>query len=337
MPEISSTMYPIIIAGAVAILVLLLLLVVARRRRARRDRSAEEHDTAFPGAEDDSLGVELIEDDDEAPGSDDEARGQAGRDDRVADGTVTSPAATTGSRGEAGETGTSPTEAAGSHGAERRSGSLVAWGPDETVPEKLRAGAEAPAGTDRAPSHESAAETPAPDAGSHIPAESPRAESPSGREPEAGSHSGLETPPAESLLPAESGFPPAFGAEHQEAESAGPEGQPFERDGRWWFRRDGELLVYDDATSEWKAAPHTGSPPLEARSPVSAADVDKAAHGEALRETSTIVTIEREAHGSPEGTLRPRSEGATFWKCRTCGATNGSAAESCRMCFAARP
>lgn len=49
MPEISSTMYPIIIAGAVAILVLLLLLVVARRRRARRDRSAEEHDTAFPG------------------------------------------------------------------------------------------------------------------------------------------------------------------------------------------------------------------------------------------------------------------------------------------------
>jgi hypothetical protein len=32
----------------------------------------------------------------------------------------------------------------------------------------------------------------------------------------------------------------------------GPNGKPFERDGRWWFRRDGELLVYNDHSRRWE-------------------------------------------------------------------------------------
>lgn len=335
MPEISSTMYPIIIAGAGAIVVLLLVLVVARRRRTRRNQTPAEHDTGLRGAEDDS-GVRLIEDDPDAPGEDDDARGGAKRNGRVADGAETSPAAD-GSPGVAEETETSPPETAGSQGAEAKFGSLVAWGPDETGPERLRAGAEPRAETDRGAPRESEAETPASEAASHSPAETPRTESPFAAELKAASNSGPETPSVESHPPAETGLSPATGAEHPQKESAGPEGQPFERDGRWWFRRDGELLVYDDATSEWKAGPGTGSPPLGTGAPVSAADVDKAARGKPLQGAATTSTIEREAPGLHERPLRPRSEGATFWKCRTCGATNGSAAESCRMCFAARP
>jgi hypothetical protein len=33
-----------------------------------------------------------------------------------------------------------------------------------------------------------------------------------------------------------------------------PVNQPFERDGRWYFRRGDELLVYDEATGQWKDA-----------------------------------------------------------------------------------
>lgn len=34
-----------------------------------------------------------------------------------------------------------------------------------------------------------------------------------------------------------------------------PEEQPFERGGRWWFKRGDELLVYEEATGQWTAAP----------------------------------------------------------------------------------
>ncbi len=313
MPEISSTMYPIIIAGAGAIVVLLLLFVVVRRRQAGRDESTDEHDTGSPGTEDESLGVKLIESDDDAQPEDDEARGRVKENGRVADGAEASPP-----------------ETSGSQGAETKSktGSLVAWGPDETGPERPRAEAEPQTETDTGAPRE--AESANPPAALHSPADTPPAESPFGVEPEGGP----ETPPLKQHSPAEAAPPSAAGPEE---ESAGPEGQPFERDGRWWFRRDGELLVYDDATSEWKAAPQTESPPLDTGGPASAAKVDGGAHGEALQGTSTTATIEREAPDPHQGALRPRSEGATFWKCGTCGATNGSAAESCRMCFAARP
>ncbi|MGH2809051.1 MAG: hypothetical protein ACRDKT_17445 [Actinomycetota bacterium] len=41
------------------------------------------------------------------------------------------------------------------------------------------------------------------------------------------------------------------------------EPQPYQRDGRWWFERDGELLVYDDVKGEWIPAGAEGSESLE--------------------------------------------------------------------------
>ena len=332
MPEIDSTMYPIIIAGAVAVLVLLLLLVAARRRRARPERSAEEHDTAVPGAEEDSPGVRLIENDD-SHGDNDEARAPAAGNGRVADGTEISTAAA-GSPGETEATESSVASAAGSHPTGSRSGSLVAWGPDETGPEaqgrQEKPSIETPTGVP------SEAGTRAPPTASHATVDAAAASGPPD-ESEAESQDPPGTPLAESDSAAATEPPPGAGTGHPEQEPTDPEGQPFERDGQWWFRRDGELLVYDDTTSEWKAALQAASPDPEIRSEESAADVDKAAHGEALRKTSATATIEKEANGFRGGPLRPRSEGATSWKCRTCGATNGSSAGSCRMCFAARP
>ncbi len=262
MPEISSTMYPIIIGGAAAIVVLLLLLVVARRRKVSRDRPAEEHGLGDDGAEAESLGVRLIEDGDEAG-----------------------------------------------------SGRLVTWGPEETGPERAGAAADTNGGSRGEADTATEADPPA---------ENPRAVS--GAEPVADT-----SPPADSAPPPATGTGPP-----PENESTAPEGQPFERDGRWWFRRDGELLVYDDATSEWKAAPETG-PASPATGPaVTAANVDKTARGETLGGGATTAILER-GPLTHEGPLRPRSEGATSWKCRTCGATNGSAATGCRMCFSARP
>lgn len=335
MPEISSTMYPIIIAGAAAIPVLLLLLVVARRRRSRRDQPAEEHDTGPAGAEDESPGVKLIEDDDATHGEDDETRNRAGGHGHVTDGAETPPGATAGSPGVVDTSGSSHAGTAGSPGAGAGSQGLVSWGPDETGPEKLRGVDEPHPETDMGTAREAGAGTPA--GASHSTGDRPRPASQAGEEPEAESHSGPETPPAESDFPVGTGLPPAGGTGHPEEESAGPEGQPFERDGRWWFRRDGELLVYDDATSEWKAAPETGSPPPETGAPVTAANLGKAAHGETLEGAATVATIEWAAHDPHAGALRPPTEGATFWKCLTCGATNGSAASGCRMCFAPRP
>ena len=39
-----------------------------------------------------------------------------------------------------------------------------------------------------------------------------------------------------------------------------PRDQPFERDGRWWFRRGDELLVYDEGTGQWLQAPQQAAP-----------------------------------------------------------------------------
>lgn len=83
-----------------------------------------------------------------------------------------------------------------------------------------------------------------------------------------------------------------------------PEEQPFERDGRWWFKRGGELLVYDEGTGQWVAAPGEG-----------------AGAGATQRFATTTVTSTDVGEG---------------WKCASCGAVNGSTATSCRMCFAPR-
>jgi hypothetical protein len=84
-----------------------------------------------------------------------------------------------------------------------------------------------------------------------------------------------------------------------------PEEQPFERDGRWWFKRGGELLVYDEATGQWVAS--GGAAPAPTIAPAGA--------------TTPVLS------GTDAG------EG---WKCSSCGAVNGSTATSCRMCFAPR-
>jgi hypothetical protein len=92
-----------------------------------------------------------------------------------------------------------------------------------------------------------------------------------------------------------------------------PEEQPVEREGRWWFKRGGELLLYDETTAQWVPAPVP-----ESQGPESGSPADTAQFGGAAAD------FETEAQSS-------------FWKCPSCGAVNGSTASTCRMCFAARP
>jgi hypothetical protein len=92
-----------------------------------------------------------------------------------------------------------------------------------------------------------------------------------------------------------------------------PQEQPFERDGRWWFRRGDELLVYNDASGQWEAAP-TQTAPAEVAAPAAATTV-----------------------GTEQGAPAQTQEQQGFWKCPSCGAVNGSTATTCRMCFSARP
>jgi ribosomal protein L40E len=89
-----------------------------------------------------------------------------------------------------------------------------------------------------------------------------------------------------------------------------PQEEPFQRDGRWWFKRGDELLLYDEATGEWQ--PVGGSP-----------GAGGAGAGAVATQTASVPAVADQV--------------ATFWKCATCGAVNGSTAATCRMCFAARP
>ncbi|CAN5565309.1 hypothetical protein BH24ACT26_BH24ACT26_00780 [soil metagenome] len=106
-----------------------------------------------------------------------------------------------------------------------------------------------------------------------------------------------------------------------------PQEQPFERDGRWWFRRGAELLVYDEQTGQWLQAPGpvagaAGRPGAQASGATEAA---ASAFPESQQSTETM-----SSSGSQEAS-------GGFWKCPSCGAVNGSTATSCRMCFTARP
>lgn len=89
-----------------------------------------------------------------------------------------------------------------------------------------------------------------------------------------------------------------------------PEEQPFERDGRWWFKRGLEILVYDEQTGQWKPEPNNPFTGGGASAPQAGAV------------TTQVPTQE---------------SGAGFWKCPSCGAVNGATSATCRMCFAARP
>ena len=99
-----------------------------------------------------------------------------------------------------------------------------------------------------------------------------------------------------------------------------PQEEPFQRDGRWWFKRGDELLLYDEASGQWQPAPADG--PVAA-TPATAAPA-------AQTQPVAIAT-------ATAGVPAVADQVATFWKCPTCGAVNGSTAATCRMCFAARP
>jgi hypothetical protein len=124
------------------------------------------------------------------------------------------------------------------------------------------------------------------------------------------------------------------------AEEPEPEEKPFQRDGRWWFRRDDELLVYDEASGEWLPGDAATSSFL-----VASEHTPEAAHAtspDLSRGTASVATREREpateeAQGFAGGEATEQIAAPSFWKCSTCGAVNGSTASTCRMCFAARP
>ena len=104
-----------------------------------------------------------------------------------------------------------------------------------------------------------------------------------------------------------------------------PQEQPFERDGRWWFRRGDELLVYEEQTGQWVAAPQ--AEPSTSGSVAASSDAGGSASGSPAS-----------TGGSAGGQVTTQVEqAASFWKCPSCGAVNGSTATSCRMCFTARP
>ena len=120
-----------------------------------------------------------------------------------------------------------------------------------------------------------------------------------------------------------------------------PEDQPFERNGRWFFRRDGELLVYEEGTGEWVPAdPSDAAPPSGARPPLQTHDTPSSAQEVSAEEPSFGAgpTDTEELDAVDTGQPAARASGAGgFWKCPSCGAVNGSSADTCRMCFSARP
>ena len=118
------------------------------------------------------------------------------------------------------------------------------------------------------------------------------------------------------------------------AASTQEEEQPFERNGRWYFRRDGELLVYDEGTGEWVAAESGGQEAASSWEEPELEDAGTSAVGEP--DQGTDETAQFDSFEQPEASEEPAAAGG-FWKCSSCGAVNGSTASTCRMCFAARP
>lgn len=113
-----------------------------------------------------------------------------------------------------------------------------------------------------------------------------------------------------------------------------PEEQPFEREGRWWFKRGDEILVYDEQTGQWGPAP-VATPPAAA-SVAEGGDADWGrpqgggqAQGDWDQEQTQGWGPVESAHQQGEAA----APASTFWKCRSCGAINGATATACRMCF----
>jgi len=110
-----------------------------------------------------------------------------------------------------------------------------------------------------------------------------------------------------------------------------PEEEPFQRDGRWWFKRGGELLVYDEGAAQWVPAerPSHWSGGAPAATPTTTATP-----------AATSTTSSSSPTGAATAATAPQpavTSTGSGWKCGSCGAINGSTATSCRMCFTARP
>jgi ribosomal protein L40E len=130
-----------------------------------------------------------------------------------------------------------------------------------------------------------------------------------------------ESSPAEEPAPSEEPAVDSAFAAHADD----PQEEPFQRDGRWWFRRGGELLLFDESSGQWQPAPDDAS---ATPAPVAATDTADTGAGTAATTGGAAST---------ESMPAVADQVATFWKCPTCGAVNGSTAATCRMCFAARP
>lgn len=140
-----------------------------------------------------------------------------------------------------------------------------------------------------------------------------------------------------------------------EAES--DEEGPYERDGRWWFRRDGELLVYDERKEEWVDPDATADPAAEETPEPEPHPLEEARGWDAAAITEASPAPIPEPVAPPEPIAQPQNVGVEVpqavpvttpttatptatgghWKCPTCAVINGSTATSCRMCFSARP
>lgn len=117
------------------------------------------------------------------------------------------------------------------------------------------------------------------------------------------------------------------GTEPALASAEEPQEQPFERDGRWLFRRGDELLMYDEQTGQWGPAP-AGATFADASEPVGTAPA-------AGTSGAPVETVQPAGQTAEPGASQPATSGS-FWKCPSCGAINGSTATSCRMCFTPR-
>lgn len=105
-----------------------------------------------------------------------------------------------------------------------------------------------------------------------------------------------------------------------------PQEEPYQRDGRWWFRRGDELLIYDEASGQWQPAPEGETP-----APSGVAQATSGAPGDTAAAAGVTTATQTESIPAVADQV------TTYWKCPTCGAVNGSTAATCRMCFAARP
>lgn len=112
-----------------------------------------------------------------------------------------------------------------------------------------------------------------------------------------------------------------------------PEEQPFEREGRWWFKRGDEILVYDEQTGQWGPAP-VATPPAAASVPEGgdAAWGRPQGGGQAQGDWGQEQT-QGWGQAEPAQQGEAAAPASTFWKCRSCGAINGATATACRMCF----